>query len=104
MDYKNLREHKIEELLKEVPGSSEGQTRSLMAVVGRCTIEVGDRLCELTGELGKFRSELAAASEASSKQSGALIRWSKVLAFVTFLYTLITAGLLLVALLGSPLR
>ena len=102
MDYKELHSRSIEELLNEVPGSSEGQTRSLMAVVGRCTIMMDDRLSKLTDELEKARSELATASDAASRHSGALIRWSKVLAIITGLYTLITAGLLYVALRGSP--
>jgi len=51
-----------------------------MAAVGRLTILMEDRLSELTVELEKTRSELASASEAASKHSTALTRWSKVLA------------------------
>jgi len=122
--YENLRAQPIEEVLNSVQDlatvASRDQVQSVMALVARCTIEVGDRLAqlsadihqaqkilgtrlsELNAELERSRSEMARASEIAAERTAALVRWTKVLVFVTAAYAILTGGLLLVAAFGSP--
>ena len=123
MQYDNLRNQPVEDLLNQVQGlaaaAAKDEVQSIMAVVVRCTIEIGDALAHLSGDiqqaqttlgtqlselndqLQKTRSEIGKASEVASKYTAALVRWTKVLVIVTGAYTLLTGGLLLVALLGG---
>lgn len=124
MKYDNLREQRIEDLLNRVEGlaavAAQAEVQSVMAVVARCTIEIGGslaqvsgdiqqaqtilgaRLAEFTEQLRQTRSEMSRSSDVASRYTGALVRWTKVLGFVTAAYTLLTGGLLLVAAFGSP--
>jgi hypothetical protein len=110
----------LAQLLEEVQGlqtvADAGQVRSIMAVVAKCTQELGaslgavagglfdakrllaDRLTELSTELRALKTEVATASTQASAQTQALVFWTRVLVGVTALYTLLTGGLLFVAL------
>jgi hypothetical protein len=120
VEYKNLQAQSVEDLLNQVQGlaavASEPQVRSVAALAARCTIELAagmgqlsaglfdakrllaDRLTELSTELRAFKTEVANASTQATAQTQALVLWTRVLVGVTALYTLLTGGLLLVAL------
>jgi hypothetical protein len=99
----DLRSQSIERVLSEVQGLSavgtDLQVRSIMALIARCAVEVGDRLAQLSMELDRSRAEMARASETSSRHTAALVQWTKVLAVMTGLYTLLTLGLLVASIL-----
>jgi len=101
----------IEELLNQVQAlaavASDGQVRSVLAVVARCTIEVSEKLAQfsdnisqaqkiLGARLSELNSNLEKSSTETLSQTAALVQWTKVLVFVTAAYTLITCGILLV--------
>jgi hypothetical protein len=124
MEYRNLRGQPIEDLLNRVQGltaaAAKDEVQSIMAIVARCTLEIGDTLTKLSGDiqeaqrilggrlsgltdqLQQTRSEMATASEAASKHTAALVMWTRVLAVLTGIYAFLTGGMLLVALFGSP--
>jgi hypothetical protein len=121
MQYANLRDQSIEDVLNQVQGlqamAPEGQVRSVAAIAARCAIEVGEgvdrlsgamttvattfgvRLGELNTQLDAARSEMAAASRDASEQTKALVRWTKVLAFATGAYVVVSAILVAVTVL-----
>jgi outer membrane murein-binding lipoprotein Lpp len=110
----------IDEVVNEVQAlaavASQPQVRSVAAVLGRCTIELAqsvnqlsgtvfvakqqltERLDQLNTQLERSREEMAAATREAGKYTAALVFWTKVLVGVTAIYTLITGGLLFVAL------
>jgi prefoldin subunit 5 len=112
----------IREALKQVQGLSavaaREQVQSIMEVVGRCTLHIGDgleqlaldihkakeilgnRIEELTGELKSANEQMSKASEEASKHTAVLVKWTKVMAFVSGVYVVLTGGLLIVALLA----
>jgi hypothetical protein len=114
--HEDLRSQPIEQVLEQVKreGSVE-LSRSVATLAARCTIEVAnslnqlwgglfdikkslaERLGALTSELEESRSALSAASAQAAKHTEAFVRWTKVLVLVTCAYTLITGGLLIVA-------
>jgi len=124
MQYDDLRGQRVEDLLNRVQGlaaaAAKDEIQSIMAVVARCTLEVSDTLVQLSGdiqqaqkilstrlselntELQKTREVMATASDVASKQTAALVRWRKILVFVTAAYTVIAGRMLLVTLFGSP--
>lgn len=85
------------------------------AVIARCTLELGEQMSGLSGALGAASTSLAAklteltaeiestkdqmrkASDSATEQAAALVTWTRVLVGATVAYTLITGGLLLVA-------
>lgn len=117
-----LRDQTIEHFLNNVQRlaavASKDEVQSVMAVVARCTLEIGDalkqlsadiqhaqkilgtRLSELNDQLQRTQSEMSTASEAASNHTAALVRWTKVMAFATAFYAILTGGLLFVALLA----
>lgn len=119
-----LRTQSIEDLLNRVQSlaavASKDEVQSVMAVVARCTLEIGDalkqlsadiqhaqkilgtRLSELNDQLQRTQSEMSAASEVTSKHTAALVKWTKVMAVATALYAVLTGGLLFIALFRSP--
>jgi len=120
----DLRDQSIGDLLKRVQGlaavASKDQVQSIMAVIARCTLEIGDalkqlsadiqhaqkilgtRLSELNDQLQRTQSEMSVASEAASKHTAALVGWTKVLVLVTAAYAVFTLGMFLVMLFRSP--
>jgi len=98
MVYDDLKSQPIEKFLNEVQGlasvADESQVRSILALVARCTIEVSDRLTQLSTELER-------SSDIASQHTAALVRWTRVLVFVTAAYTLLTGGLLLATIFSS---
>lgn len=56
-----------------------------------------DRLDSLTGVICSMQQEMARASVESSRQTEALVWWTRVLAVLTGVYTLLTGGLLIAA-------
>ncbi len=124
MEYNNLRDQRIEDLLNGVQGlaamAAKDEVQSIMALVARCTLEIGDaltklsgdiqqaegilgrRLSELSDQLQQTRSEMATAAEAAENHTAALVKWTRVLAFLTGVYAVLTGGMLIVALVGSP--
>lgn len=119
-----LRTQSIEDLLNRVQSlaavASKDEVQSVMVVVARCTLEIGDalkqlsadiqhaqkilgtRLSELNDQLQRTQSEMSAASEVTSKHTAALVKWTKVMAVATALYAVLTGGLLFIALFRSP--
>jgi prefoldin subunit 5 len=107
----------IREALKQVQGlaavASRDQVQSLMEVVGRCTLHIGDgmeqlaldihkakeilgkRIEELNGELKSANEQMSRASEEASRQTAALVKWTKWLMFVTAVYAGFTAALVI---------
>lgn len=118
----DIRNHSIDFYLNKVQGlasvASKDQVQSVMAVVARCTVEIGDtlkqlsadiqhaqrilgtRLSELNNLLQKAQSEMATASKTTSEQTASLARWTKVMAYATAFYVILTGGLLVIALLA----
>src|SRR5687767_5204496 len=94
--------------------ASAGQVKSVAAIAARCTIEVGDKVAELAQvikvaeqrvgggvaelvtQLDAVRRDANESSRITSEQTHALVRWTKVLAFVTGAYALMRGGMLLV--------
>lgn len=123
MPYDDLRKESIEGLVNNVQAlasvASQGQVQSLAALAGRLTIEVSDslrglsenlftakkqmveRMDHLTGELKTLNVGLKDSSDQAEKHTKALVLWTKVLVGVTAAYTLITGGLLVVAIRGK---
>lgn len=123
MQYTNLREQSIEDVLNQVQAlqamASEGQVRSVAAIAARCAIEVGDRvhelsssisaaqevfgtgLAELNSQLHRARAEMATASNEASNRTKALVRWTRVLAVATGAYVIMTGLLVLVTVLSQ---
>lgn len=104
MDYKRLREQPIEDVLEQVQGlqavADKSAVQSVGALVARCTIEVAGSLGNVWAGLHDVKKTLSQASAEASAQTAALVRWTKVLVIVTIAYTMITGGLLLVAILS----
>jgi hypothetical protein len=120
MATQNPLDRPLAQLLEEVQGlqtvAAPGEVRSVMAVVAKCTQELGaslgqvagglfdakrllaDRLTELSTEVRALKTEVATASTQATAQTQALVLWTRVLVGVTALYTLLTGGLLFVAL------
>ena len=115
MDYDDLRKQSIEELVNNVQQlsavASKPQVQSVAAVAARCVIELSDSMRETAGtifqmkktlatDLPTLTKELKAAASEASQQTAALVRWTKVLVFATITYVVITAGLLIAAILS----
>ena len=122
MAYDDLRNESIEGLVNNVQAlsavASQGQVQSLAALAGRLTIEVSDSLRDLSGNVfiakkqGIERMDLLTAelkilnlglkesSTQAEQLTKGLVFWTKVLVFVTAAYTLLTGGLLFVAMRG----
>jgi hypothetical protein len=112
---------KIKEALNRVQGlsavASKDQVQSVMEVVLRCTLHLGDgmeqlsldihkakeilgkRIEELTGELKGANGQISRASEEASRQTAALVKWTKWLMFMTAGYAVFTAALVIVTIL-----
>lgn len=91
------------------------QVQAVVAVVARCTIELGEQmaelsrqtstasstlgaqLSELTSQIEGSRTEMKGASASATRQAEALVKWTRVLVCVTAAYTILTAGLLIAA-------
>lgn len=123
MAYDDLRKESIEGLVNNVQAlasvASQGQVQSLAALAGRLTIEVSDSLRDLSGnliiakkqaiehmdlltaELKTLNVGLKESSTQAEKLTNGLVFWTKVLVFVTAAYTIITGGLLFVAMRGK---
>lgn len=121
--YDDLRKESIEGLVNNVQAlasvASQGQVQSLAALAGRLTIEVSDslsglsgnlftakkqmveRMDQLTAELKNLHLGLKESSDQAEKHTRALVLWTRVLVGVTAAYTLITGGLLVVAVRGK---
>jgi hypothetical protein len=121
--YEDLRKESIEGLVNNVQAlasvASQGQVQSLAALAGRLTIEVSEslrglsenlftakkqmveRMDHLTAELKTLNVGLKDSSNQAEKHTEALVLWTKVLVGVTAAYTLITGGLLVVAIRGK---
>lgn len=123
MPYNDLRKESIEDLVNNVQAlasvASQGQVQSLAALAGRLAIEISDslsglsgnvftakkqmvdRMDLLTGELKVLNLGLKESSVQAEKHTKALALWTKVLVGVTAAYTVITGGLLVVAMRGK---
>ena len=114
MDYNDLRSRPIEDLVNNVQQlaavASKAQVQSVAALAARCVTELSDSLGQTSGAIFQTKKTLAiqlpalteglnTASAQASEQTGALVRWTKALVFVTIAYVLMTGGLLAVALL-----
>ena len=110
--YANLRERPIEELLNDVQAlasmATQSEVQSIAALGARLTVELSGCIQELSGNLviakkqlverlDTLTTEIAKSSTESSAHTSALVRWTIVLVVVTGIYTLITGGLLVVA-------
>ena len=128
MEYKNLKDEPIEAFVNNVQQlaavASQAQVQSVAALLARLTIEtagslenvwaglhdVKKALVESSGRLertladasGRVEKAVIDASDGSSKQTAALVRWTKVLVVATIVYTLITGGLLIATILKNP--
>ena len=116
MKYDKLRDHSIEDLVNGVQAlasvASQSQVQSIAALGGRLTIEVSEGLNNLSGTLFTAKKQLVErmdaltteiksasmsmdnASREASKQTAAMVRWTRILVIVTGIYTLLTGGLL----------
>jgi hypothetical protein len=123
LPYDDLRKESIEGLVNNVQAlqavASQGQVQSLAALAGRLTIEVSDslkglsgnlfvakkqvveRMDLLTAELKVLNLGLQKSSAQAEKLTQGLVFWTKVLVYVTAAYTIITGGLLFVAMYGK---
>ena len=114
VDYDDLRSRPLEDLVNNVQQltavASRPQVQSVAALAARCVIELSDSLGQTSGAIFQTKKTLAihlpalteglkTASAEASRQTAALVRWTKVLVFVTLAYVLMTGGLLLVAIL-----
>lgn len=123
VEYNDLKNQSIEALLNDVQDlatvGTKGQIQSVAALAARLVIELSsglgdvsatvitakkqlvDRMDQLTAELATLRTSFKQASDDAGAQTRALVRWTKVLVFVTGVYTVITGGLLVAALIKS---
>ena len=113
VSFMSIRNRSIEDLLSEI--RVEGWPKPIGALAARLTIEMAGSLenvwaglhdvkkalmqssAKVEKTLGessaKLEKILADASKGSSKQTAALVTWTKVLVFATIAYTLLTGGL-----------
>ena len=116
MPHDNLGDLPIEEVLNQVQGlaavASQAQVQSVGALGARLTIEVSrallelsrnvftakkqlvERMDSLTAEIKTASDSMNRAAVESSKQTAAMVKWTRTLVIVTAVYTLITGGLL----------
>lgn len=119
MEYKDLKNQTIEQMVGQVQGwasvATQDQMRSAAALAGRVALELSggmealatgmgdvkkslaERLSTLSDNIDGLKAELMTASAQSSAQTQALVHWTKIQVVATILYTLITGGLLIVA-------
>jgi len=94
MDYKNLRGMSIDDVLNQVQAlasvASKEQVQSTMAVLARCTLEVGDRLTVAAAEVDKASQRIGATADevrSFNESTGALtrevIRLNRILTWAT---------------------
>jgi len=108
VEYKALLKQPIEEVLSQVKNSSHSDSvTSVAALTARCTIEIAGNLHDVWAGLHDVKAALVNASteaskqaEASSKQTAALVHWTKIQVRAAIAYTVITGGLLIVAILS----
>ena len=92
----------INELVRNVKRTGHvDQAQSVAAVGARCAIALTGALGQVWDGLFDVKKTLATASETAAKQTAALVKWTKVLAFATAAYTVITGGVLVVAILTT---
>ena len=90
----------IDELVGNVKRTGHvDQVQSVAALGARCAIALTGALGQVWDALFDVKRTLATASTEASKQTAALVKWTKVLAFATAAYTVITGGLLVLAIL-----
>ncbi len=111
MDPNDLRSQSLEELVSQIRATTpQAQAQSVGGLAARCTIELAKSLQVslslfdvkkgMVQRLDTLTTELSTASTEASKQTAALVRWTKVLAWMTGAYTVVTGGLLIVAILS----
>jgi len=102
MDYENLRGKSMEDVLNNVQAlasvASKDQVQSMMAVLARCTLEVGDRLTVAAAQVDKASQRISATAdevrrfnESTGVLTGELIRLNRILTWAT---VVIAAGTL----------
>ena len=95
----------IEAILEQVQGlatvANRNEVQSVMALVARCAVEVGDRLAQLSEELKNSREEMARGSASTSQYTAALVRWTKV---SVWMFSILTGGLLIVGIVSLVVR
>ncbi|MGH7593566.1 MAG: hypothetical protein ACRELE_06915 [Gemmatimonadales bacterium] len=85
-------------LTRELTGSLNGLT-DMVFTAKRQMVE---RMDALAVEIKSAQLAMGQASREASETSKALVKWTKVLVAATIAYTVITGGLLLVAILHNP--
>ena len=109
---KSIRDRTIDEVLEDVQGlaavASQGQIKSLLAVLARCTIEVADSLGSNSAEIRNASeevrltaSEVHAFNSSTTELTKQIIRLNQRLTWATFaiaMGTAVGAGAALVAL------
>jgi len=94
MNYENLRDQTIEDVLNQVQMlsavGSKDQIQSALAVVARCTLEVSDRLTVAAAEVDKASQRIGATADevrSFNDSTGALtrevIRLNRILTWAT---------------------
>lgn len=110
MAYRNLKDQSIEDVLNQVQGlmtvADQSAIQSVGALAARLTIEMAgmlqnvfDGLHNGKKTLSEVRRTLSDASIEASSHTAALVRWTKVLAWLTGAYALLTGGLLVATIL-----
>jgi len=90
MNYENLRNQSIEDVLNQVQMlsavASKEQVQSALAVVARCTLEVGDRLTVAAAQVDQASQRISATAdevrrfnESTGALTGELIRLNRIL-------------------------
>lgn len=118
MDPTPLSDQSIEEIVAKIDNAAYSRPElSAMAILAaRLTLELTggvrelsgnvfiakkqlvERLDALTTEIKSAQIEMAKSSAEASQQTKSLVRWTRTLVWATIAYTVITGGLLLVAL------
>ncbi|MGA2467307.1 MAG: hypothetical protein ABSH06_23535 [Thermodesulfobacteriota bacterium] len=73
-----------------------------MQILEKKLSEMTTKLEVVSGTISTLNNQLQQASTVTSKHTAALVKWTKVLAFVTAAYAASTLGMLLVMLFRSP--
>lgn len=98
----SIRDKTIDEVVNSVDRFGtvpKDQVQALVAVVARCTIELGEQMAKLSTQIEGSRTEMKDASASATRQAEALVKWTRVLVCVTAAYTILTGGLLVAAIL-----
>jgi hypothetical protein len=106
------RTHPLFALVDEIKASNPlVQSQTVGRLAAACTIEMAKSLDQVSvslfdvkksmaERLDKLTNQMATSSEEASQQTAAMVRWTRTLVWLTGAYTLVTGGLLVVAILS----